>query len=182
MIFWTNKRHPIVLPNGRTMRRLLRALRNTAREISRAHLIPDVDSRIGNDRVLNTIDWRNCAVAMLSDVFNNLEILNTPLILVITRRHLDITGDITQSTFWKTYWYYCQYYWSLQWRHNGRDGVSNHQPHYCLLNRLFRLRTKKTSNRWLANSPHKGPVTRKMFPFDDVIMCPGFLRHKPKND
>ena len=25
--------------------------------------------------------------------------------------------------------------------------------------------------RWLVNSPHKGPVTRKMFPFDDVIMC-----------
>ena len=23
---------------------------------------------------------------------------------------------------------------------------------------------------WPANSPHKGPVTRKMFPFDDVIM------------
>ena len=22
-----------------------------------------------------------------------------------------------------------------------------------------------------VNSPHKGPVTRKMFPFDDVIMC-----------
>ena len=27
---------------------------------------------------------------------------------------------------------------SLQWRHNGRDSVSNHQHHYCLLNRLFR--------------------------------------------
>ena len=25
----------------------------------------------------------------------------------------------------------------LQWRHNGRDGVSNHQPHDCLLLRLF---------------------------------------------
>ena len=24
--------------------------------------------------------------------------------------------------------------------------------------------------RWPVNSPHKGPVTRKMFPFDDVIM------------
>ena len=24
--------------------------------------------------------------------------------------------------------------------------------------------------RWPANSPHKGPVTRKIFPFDDVIM------------
>ena len=34
---------------------------------------------------------------------------------------------------------------SLQWRHDGRDGVSNHQPHHCLLNRLFRHRSKKTS-------------------------------------
>ena len=33
----------------------------------------------------------------------------------------------------------------LQWRHNVRDGVSNHQPHHCLLNRLFRSRSKKTS-------------------------------------
>ena len=34
---------------------------------------------------------------------------------------------------------------SLQWRRNERDGVSNHQSHDCLLNRLFRLRSKKTS-------------------------------------
>ena len=26
-------------------------------------------------------------------------------------------------------------------------------------------------NRWPVDSPHKGPVTWKMFPFDDVIMC-----------
>ena len=26
-------------------------------------------------------------------------------------------------------------------------------------------------HRWPMNSPHKGPVTRRMFPFDDVIMC-----------
>ena len=25
-------------------------------------------------------------------------------------------------------------------------------------------------HRWQVNSPHKGPVTREMFPFDDVIM------------
>ena len=25
-------------------------------------------------------------------------------------------------------------------------------------------------HRWPVNSPHKGPVTREMFPFDDVIM------------
>ena len=34
---------------------------------------------------------------------------------------------------------------ALQWRHNGRDSVSNHQPHDCLLNRLFRRWSKKTS-------------------------------------
>ena len=68
---------------------------------------------------------------------------------------------------------------TLQWRHNGRDDVSNHQPHDCLLNRLFRRRSKKTSKHRVTglcagnspvNSPHKWPVTRKMFPFDDVIM------------
>ena len=26
-------------------------------------------------------------------------------------------------------------------------------------------------HRWPVNSPHKGPVTRKRFSFDDVIMC-----------
>ena len=34
---------------------------------------------------------------------------------------------------------------SLPWRHNDRNGVSNHQPHDCLLNRLFRFRSKKAS-------------------------------------
>ena len=34
---------------------------------------------------------------------------------------------------------------SLQWRQNGHDCVSNHQPHDCLLNRLFGRRSKKTS-------------------------------------
>ena len=73
---------------------------------------------------------------------------------------------------------------SLHWRHNDNDSVSNHQLHGCLLNRLFRRRSKKTSKLRVTglcvgnspgpvNSPHKGPVTRKMFPFDDVIMCLG---------
>ena len=28
----------------------------------------------------------------------------------------------------------CSFAWLLTWRHNGHDGVSNHQPHDCLLN------------------------------------------------
>ena len=71
---------------------------------------------------------------------------------------------------------------SLQWRHNERDGVSNHQPRDCLLDYLFGRRSKKTSKLRVTgicvgnslvtgkNSPHKRPVTWKMFPFDDVIM------------
>ena len=31
---------------------------------------------------------------------------------------------------------------SLRWRHNGHDCVSNHQHHYCLLNRLIGRRSK----------------------------------------
>ena len=34
---------------------------------------------------------------------------------------------------------------TLRWRHNDHAGVSNHQPHGCLLNRLFRRKSKKTS-------------------------------------
>ena len=68
---------------------------------------------------------------------------------------------------------------ALQWRHSGRDSVSNHQPHDCFPNPLFR-RIKHQSSASLAfvrgihrgpvNSPHKWPVMRKLFPFDDVIM------------
>ena len=35
--------------------------------------------------------------------------------------------------------------YTLHWRHNGRDSVSNHQPHDCVLNHLFRRKSKKTS-------------------------------------
>ena len=31
-----------------------------------------------------------------------------------------------------------------QWRHNERDNVSNHKPPDCLLNLLFKRRSKKT--------------------------------------
>ena len=55
---------------------------------------------------------------------------------------------------------------SLQWRHTDHDSVSNHQPHGCLLNRLFRRRSKETSKLRVTglcegnspgpvNSPHK---------------------------
>ena len=70
-------------------------------------------------------------------------------------------------------WHQQAWYWL--WRHNRRDSVSNHQPHDCLFNPLIRRWSKKTSKLCVTGlcagkSPHKWPVTRKMFPFDDVIM------------
>ena len=70
---------------------------------------------------------------------------------------------------------------TLQWRHNERDGVSNHQLHDCLLNCLFRRRSKKTSKlRVTGLCEGNSPVTcefpaqrannAEMFPFDDVVI------------
>ena len=55
----------------------------------------------------------------------------------------------------------------LHWRHNGRDCVSNHQPLDCLLNRLFRSRSKKTSKLRVTglcegNSPGTGEFPAHM--------------------
>ena len=77
---------------------------------------------------------------------------------------------------------------TLQWRHNGRDSVSNHQPAIVYFNVYSDADQRKHQSsaslafvrgihRGSVNSPHKWPVTRKMFPFDDVIMA---KRHFPR--
>ena len=55
----------------------------------------------------------------------------------------------------------------LRWRHNDHSGVSNHQPHGCLLNRLFRRKSKKTSKLRVTglcagNSPGTGEFPAQM--------------------
>ena len=54
-----------------------------------------------------------------------------------------------------------------QWRHNESDGVSNHQPHHCLLNRQFGCRSKKISKLRVTglcagNSPETGEFPAQM--------------------
>ena len=43
----------------------------------------------------------------------------------------------------------------LQWRHNERDSVSNHQPYDCLLNRLFKAHIKEN-----IKAPRHWPLRR----------------------
>ena len=60
--------------------------------------------------------------------------------------------DLNHSTFtWNI---------SLQLRHNEHDGISNDLPLYCLLNRLFRYRSKEISKLSVTGlCEGKSPVT-----------------------
>ena len=62
----------------------------------------------------------------------------------------------------------------LRWRHNDHTGVSNHQPHGCLLNRLFRRKSKKTSKLrvtglCVGNSPGTGEFPAQMASYAENV-------------
>ena len=68
---------------------------------------------------------------------------------------------------------------TLQRRYYGCDGVSNHQPLPLFAQAFILTQIKKTPKLRVTglcagnspvNSPHKRPVTRKMFQLDDVTM------------
>ena len=63
---------------------------------------------------------------------------------------------------------------TLQWRHNERESVSNHQPHDCLLNPSFRRRSKKTSKLrvtglCMGNSPGTGEFPAQMASYAENV-------------
>ena len=74
----------------------------------------------------------------------------------------DLFNNCCETSTWHAY----QPPYPLQWRHNGRDGVSNHQPYDCLPNRLFRGRSQKSSKLRITglcvgNSPVAGEFPAK---------------------
>ena len=66
-----------------------------------------------------TTFWRNNNITFIS--------------IIVTRVYMEILA-------WSTNWHQCS---SLRWRHNGRDGVSNHQPHGCLLQPFIQTQIKE---------------------------------------
>ena len=102
------------------------------------------------------------------------------LIVHFEWRHLANKGDTLESRK------HIKLEHPLRWRHNELDGVSKHQPHHGLLNRLFRSRSKKASKQHVTglcegNSPvtgkfpAQGPSNAEIFPFDDVVMTSHFI-------
>ena len=70
--------------------------------------------------------------------------------VLVTNVNLWLNPNVRNSALWLTHALPSQdtggnTLSTLQWRRNERDGVSNHQPHECLLDGLFRCRSKKTS-------------------------------------
>ena len=77
---------------------------------------------------------------------------------------------------------------ALQWRHNEPDGVydgftnvyssvcsgPDQRKHQSSASLAF----VRGIHGWPVNSPRKGPVTPKKFPFDDVIMKEIYKRNK----
>ena len=68
----------------------------------------------------------------------------------------------------------CDQYYTLRWRHNDHTGVSNHQPHGCFLNRLFRRKSKKTSKLRVTglcagNSPGTGEFPAQMASYAENV-------------
>ena len=77
------------------------------------------------------------------------------------------------------------FYGALQWRHNGRDGISNHQPFDCLLNRLFRHRSENASKLRVtglcaANSPVTSSLENDAWCREAKWMTEGIMLHEWK--
>ena len=53
---------------------------------------------------------------------------------------------------------------TLQWRYNGHTGVSNHEPHHCLLHPLFRQRSKKISKLHVTGFCARNSLVTSEFP------------------
>ena len=110
----------------------------------------------------------------------------------MVRRHIYIETALMWQLLWLQFLHIIHpvKLLSLQWRHNGREGVSNHKPRHCLFKLLFRRRSKKTpklrvTGLCVGNSPGTGEFPAQMasnaenVSFDDVIMMATILAHYP---
>ena len=95
--------------------------------------------------------WRHCTVLILLEE-------NLPVTSRFPSRRASNSENVSVS------WHHFRVF---RWRHNGCDGVSNHQPHDCLLNSLFGRRSKKTlkfrvTGLYVGNSPRTGEFPAQM--------------------
>ena len=133
---------------------------------------------LGNFGRLRRVIWRNFAgrIQIYSirhcDAVNCILDINASLLICNGPSAITIVFDVKYTVYpvnpdlFLLMMLRC-FYRTLRWRHNGRDLVSNHQPHDCLLNRLFGRRSKETSKLHVTglcvgNSPGTGEFPAQM--------------------
>ena len=106
--------------------------------------------------------WQGWRVFRYSAEFSVVPCYEVGLVL----RHVsmapgEINGQLIGETVdYTVVWICTGRHITLKWRHNEGDGVSNHQPHDCLLDCLFSRRSKKTSKlRVTGHCAGNSPVT-----------------------
>ena len=128
-------------------------------QLNHIDLLPEVKGK----PIESTIKWPQMAFSIAFLEINCLDIyqnfMKVPMVQFTQWAIISPdNGLVPNRQFW---------FKSLQWRPNGRDSISNHQPHDCLLNRLFRRRSKKTlklrvTGLCVGNSPGTGEFPAQM--------------------
>ena len=106
-------------------------------------------------------------------IYHNYDITKIPANAFLGAAYLKVSWHPIQK--------YIMHTFSLKRRHDERDGISNlrrlgfyssvcwgadQRKHQSSASSAF----VREIHRWPLDSPHKRPVSRKMFPFDDVIL------------
>ena len=104
----------------------------------------------------NWITWQNWMVSNISPRLVMEETNTTSCLIKVLILVTAVSSFVCSMQIYNSFASY-----TLQQRHNERDVVSNHQPHDCLLKRLFRRTPKKTSQLCVTglcegNSPLSG--------------------------
>ena len=97
-----------------------------------------------------------------------------PTVIILPNAHKVLQSSSLRSMYDISFWVRSLACNITMTCHNGRDSVSNHQPHDCLLNRLFRRRSKKTSKLRVTslcavNSPGTGEFPTQMTSYAENV-------------
>ena len=110
--------------------------------------------------------WHETPPLLLPWGFNMVWSLSKSVLAMFTHQYMNHSASISSKCF-----HTVLHLTSLEFK-------SAYSPWNCSLDRSSHICTQPNPllafvrgiHRWPVNSPHKGPVTRKKFPFDDVTM------------
>ena len=125
-------------------------IRNLSNEIYRYRFYTISDN--GNFRLARRIKSLHFALWQFLLIINQTSVVLCYITVTLCLQGTNVCSHLQYVS------YDSLYLFPLQWHHNER--VSNHQPHHCLPNRLFRRRSKKTpKHRVTGPCARNSPVT-----------------------